>query len=34
MSSWAVFVKITAPGGEPFVGILNEEDFAPGFADE
>eukprot|EP00441_Pelagodinium_beii_P032898 CAMPEP_0197635538 /NCGR_PEP_ID=MMETSP1338-20131121/11331_1 /TAXON_ID=43686 ORGANISM="Pelagodinium beii, Strain RCC1491" /NCGR_SAMPLE_ID=MMETSP1338 /ASSEMBLY_ACC=CAM_ASM_000754 /LENGTH=226 /DNA_ID=CAMNT_0043207613 /DNA_START=29 /DNA_END=706 /DNA_ORIENTATION=- len=26
MSSWAVYVKILAPSGEPFVGILLQED--------
>lgn len=34
MSDWAVYVKVTAPCGEPFVGILQQEEFGDGFGDE
>eukprot|EP00933_Yihiella_yeosuensis_P082740 TRINITY_DN96731_c0_g1_i1.p1 TRINITY_DN96731_c0_g1~~TRINITY_DN96731_c0_g1_i1.p1 ORF type:complete len:257 (+),score=31.39 TRINITY_DN96731_c0_g1_i1:28-798(+) len=32
LSSWAAFLKIEAPCGEPFVGILSKEDFRGDFA--
>lgn len=31
MSNWAVYVKVQGPGGDPFVGILYQEDFASVF---
>mmetsp|Transcript_67308 Transcript_67308/g.208135 ORF Transcript_67308/g.208135 Transcript_67308/m.208135 type:complete len:103 (+) Transcript_67308:569-877(+) len=31
MSNWAVFAKVVAPCGEPFVGVLYQEEFAEGF---
>lgn len=34
MSSWAVFVKVESPEGEPFVGILSQADFAGDFAEK
>jgi len=33
MSDWAVFVRVVAPCGEPFVGILYRDHFHPGFAE-
>jgi len=33
MSDWAAFVRVTAPCGEPFVGILYRDHFRSGFAE-
>mmetsp|Transcript_18030 Transcript_18030/g.35384 ORF Transcript_18030/g.35384 Transcript_18030/m.35384 type:complete len:310 (-) Transcript_18030:50-979(-) len=33
MSDWAAFVKVTAPSGDAFVGILYRDHFRPGFAE-
>ncbi|CAE7353249.1 unnamed protein product, partial [Symbiodinium pilosum] len=34
MSSWAAYVKVMSPAGDPFVGILSREDVAASFAQE